>query len=250
MARIDLRDAHIFIMDGLDGSGNLSANAAATDTTLNVETIDLNTTVGAQIPLGARLTVNGETAETVHKVTARTPTTGNTTEVTITPALGAGSYNSGNVEGSITFLPQQLEIKVGEGDFTFTEAKNYDYLLDRGNLDTVREGDEVPLEVSIDCVYEFLKSSSGKDVTVREAFGGIGAASEWVSSSDDKCEPYGTDILLRHCVPCGTEEDEEVMFQDFRPEKKDYKLSDATISVSGKCNISEVQVTRANLASC
>ena len=30
-----------------------------------------------------------------------------------------------------------------DGNVTYTEHKEYEYLLDRGDLDTVREGDEV-----------------------------------------------------------------------------------------------------------
>jgi hypothetical protein len=251
MARIEMRDVTIYIQDGLAGTGNLSANGTVNDTSLDVDTIVLNTTTTNLIPVGARLTVNGETANTVHTVTARTPSAnGPTTNITITPALGTGTYNSGNAEGALTFINQRIEVNIGEGNMTWTEAKEYEYLRNRGNLDTVKEGDEQPVELSLEFVYDYIKTQSGQTITPVDAIKNQGEASEWVSSSTDLCEPYSVDILAKHCVPCGTDEDEDALFNDFRYESLDFDLSEATISVSGQCNVSEVTVTRSTDSEC
>jgi hypothetical protein len=251
MARIEMRDVTIYIQDGLAGTGNLSANGTLNDVTLNVNTVVLNTTVNDAVPIGARLYISGETANTVHTVTARSPDSVNTTNtVNITPILGAGTYNSGNAEGAITFINQRIEIKVGEGNLTWTEAKEFEYLRERGDLDTVKEGDEQPTEMSMEFVYEYIKTQSGQTITPVDALKQQGEASEWVSSSSDLCEPYAVDVLAKHCVPCGTDEDEDVLFTDFRYESLDFDTGDATISVGGRCNVSEATVTRSDDAEC
>jgi hypothetical protein len=251
MARIEMRDVTIYVQDGLAGTGNLTDNGTANDTTLNVETIVLNTTTTNLIPVGARLTVSGETDPTVHTVTGRTPNdAGPTTNLVITPALGPGTYNSGNAEGALTFINQRIEIKVGEGNLTWTEAKEYEYLRERGDLDTVKEADEQPVEMSMEFVYDYIKTQSGQDITAVDALKNQGEASEWVSTSDDLCEPYCIDILAKHCVPCGTDEDEDVNFVEFRYESLDFDMGEATIAVSGRCNVSEPTVTRSTDAEC
>jgi hypothetical protein len=251
MARIEMRDVTIYVQDGLAGTGNLSANGTANDPSLDVDTIVLNTTTTNLIPVGARLTVDGETANTIHTVTDRTPSAnGPTTNITITPILGDGTYNSGNAEGALTFINQRIEIKVGEGNLTWTEAKEYEYLRERGDLDTVKEADEQPVEMSMEFVYEYVRTQSGQSITATDALKNQGEASEWVSTSSDLCEPYCIDILAKHCVPCGTDEDEDVLFTDFRYESLDYDVGEATIAVSGRCNVSEPTVTRSDDAEC
>lgn len=251
MARIEMRDVTIYIQDGLSGSGNLSSNASQNDTTLNVNTVNLNTLDADLIPVGARLTINGEAVQTVHTVTAREPaSTSPTTCVTITPAVGSGNYNSGNAQGALTFLPQRIEVKVGEGNLTWSETKEYEYLRERGDLDSVKEGDEQPVEMSMEFVYEYVKTQSGKTITPVDALKQAGPAAEWVTSSSDQCEPYAVDVLAKHCVPCGTDQDEDVLFVDFRYESLDFDLGAATISVSGRCNVSEPTVNRSADAEC
>jgi hypothetical protein len=251
MARIEARDVTAYIQDGLSGTANLTANGSQNDTTLNINTIVLNTDDTDLVPVGARLTINGETADTVHTVTARVPTSnGPTTCITITPALGAGSYNSGNVEGAITFQAQRVEIKMGEGNITWTESKEYEYLRERGDLDTVKEGDEQPVELTMEFVYEYIRTQSGQTITPYDALNRTGEASEWVSASSDLCEPYAVDILLKHCVPCGTDYDEDVLFPDFRHDSLDFDVDAATISVTGRSNVSAPTVTRSDDAEC
>jgi len=251
MARIELRDVTIYLQDGLAGTATLTANGTQNDTTININTVVLNTTTTNLVPVGARLYLAGETANTVHTVTARDPAgSGPTTCVTITPALGAGSYNSGNSENAVTFINQRLEVNIGEGNMTWTETKEYEYLRDRGNLDTVKEGDEQPVSLSLEFVYEYVRTQSGKTITPVDAIKQLGEASEWVSSSSDLCEPYSIDILAKHCVPCGTDYDEDILFVDFRWETLDYDLQAATIAVSGQCNVSAPTITRSDDTEC
>ena len=190
MARIELRDATIRIKDGLAGSAAINEPTTApveTDTTFAVDAVALNTTATDEVPVGARFTVAGETVSTVHTVTAVTPSSGTTTDMTFSPALGAGTYVDGGV---VTFLPQQVEVKLGDGNLTWTINKEYDYLLDRGNLDTVREGDQQPMDISLDSVYEHITTGTSESISPYDAMNGFGGASNWVSSSSVLSEPY------------------------------------------------------------
>ncbi len=230
----------VTIAETLDGGTGTAP--AETDTTLTVETVVLNTTDTDLVPVGARFTIAGETvATTVHVVTARDPSdVGPTTEVTFSPALGAGSYGTG---AALTFAPQQIEITIGDGDVKYTEADEYLYDLDRGLLDTVRKGDDQPMEVSLDAVFDQIKSGTGEVVTPVEALKGTGNASEWVSSSGDACEPYAVDMVLQNVRTC-SDGSATYVFPDFRSEKRDFSVKDATISISGKCNVTEPEITR------
>lgn len=244
MARIELRDATILLKDGLAGTAaiNDATPPASGDAQMTIDTVALNTAVTTLVPVGARLMVAGETVATVHVVTARTPASaGPTTAITISPALGAGTYLD---DGVITFAAQELEIKVGDGNVTYTEHKEYDYMLDRGNLDSVREGNEVPMDVKMECVYEHITTGTSEAIAPIDALKAKNGAAEWVGSASDLCEPYSVDMVIQHDVPCGTTQDEDTTFPDFRYETLEVNLKDATISVTGKCNAVEPIVTR------
>jgi len=168
-----------------------------------------------------------------------------TWQLTFSPALEADEPPGLPVNDAvITFLSQQLEIKVGDGNVTYTEHRNYEYMLDRGDLDTVREGDEVPLDVKLDCTYEHITTGTSEDISPMDALKGVGEASGWVSSASDPCEPYAIDIEVEHVPPCGGAQKEITLFPDFRAETKEINFKEATISLTGKCNVIEPVVTR------
>lgn len=246
MARIELRHCDVILQDGLSGTATGPAVAPAMgNTTLMISAVVLNTTITNQVPIGARFTIAGETAVAgaapIHTVTARTPDPGSTTSITFSPSLGTGTYAA---SPTITFLPQQLTIKIGTGDITYTENNLYHYDLDRGNLDTVRQGDESPMDVTLAFTYEHITTGTNESIAPMDAIKRIGKASEWVSSATDKCEPYAVDILVVHTPPCGTSQKETTTFPDFRSEKRVPSYSKSEISVSGKCNATEPTVSR------
>lgn len=249
MARIELRDAVIRIKDGLSGTAavNQPTPPADGDTKLTIDAVVLNTSDTDLVPIGARFTVAGSTA--TYTVTARTPSDGTspTTEITFTPALKTADGIPVD-NAVITCLPQQIEVKIGDGNLTYTESKELEYQLDRGNLDTVREGNEVPLDLTIDFVYEHVTTGTGEQVTVIDALKRKGGAVEWISSSADLCEPYAIDIEVEHKPPCGQTSTEITLFPDFRYDSLEFDLSEATISAKGRCNATEPVVTRQDAA--
>jgi len=244
MARIELRNTTIYIQDGLAGTCLINEPTTApddADTEVDVDTVALNTDDPDLIPVGARFTVVSSTL--TYTVTGRTPASASpTTNIVFTPAWGTG--NAPATDDTVTFLPQRLTVKIGDGDLTWTEARDFIYDLDRDLLDTVRQGEEQPLEIDLNFVYDFVTTESGQTITPVDALKRIGEATEWVSSSSDLCEPYAVDIFVVNCQPCGTDEDEELLFSDFRYESLEYSIRDATIGVSGRCNVTDAQATR------
>jgi hypothetical protein len=225
--------------------GGTGSAPAQTNTSLSIGTVALNSIDPDLVPVGARFTIAGEAvATTKHVVTARTPaSTSPTTSITFTPALGAPatSYSTGAV---LTFEANEVEITIGDGDLKYTEADQFKYDLDRGELDTVRRGDDQPMEVTTNFTFDQVKSGTGEAITPIEALKGTGAASEWVTSSSDLCEPYAVDVVVNDVRPCGSAASSTYTFPDFRSEKRDYDIKNATIAVSGKCNALEPIIVR------
>ena len=139
---------------------------------------------------------------------------------------------------------ESLEVKVGEGNLTYSESRNIQYTLDRGKLDEVREGDEVPMDVKLDFTWEYLRGS-GSTPSVEEALKNIGIADSWVSSDTDACRPYAVDIeVLYQPTPASCGDQELITLVDFRYEKLDHDMKAGTVSVSGKCNVTQATVVR------
>lgn len=234
---VDQFDHELTIING----DSLTGVVATGLTVVAIDNNSLNSDDTDLVPVGARFTIAGETGLPIHTVTARaTQVAGLTEQVQFTTAVASAVSN----DAVITYLPQRIEVKIGDGDLSWTESRELIYDLDRDLLDTVRLGEEQPVEVDLNFVFEFVSTESGQQITPIDAIKRIGEASEWVSSSSDLCEPYAVDIFVVHCLTCGTDEDEEFLFQDFRYESLEYSIQDASIAVSGRCNVSDVQATR------
>lgn len=174
---------------------------------------------------------------------SQTAAGGTTTNITFTPAIATGHVPADNA--AITFSGRTVEVKVGDGNVTYTETNEYNYDLDRGNLDTVREGDQQPMEVSMDMTWEFLTAISGAATpTLEDALKNRGPAADWISSSSDACEPYAVDIEIEHIPRCSGEYVEVITLPDFRKESLEHSIEDSTISTSGRCNATEAIVSR------
>ncbi len=124
-----------------------------------------------------------------------------------------------------------VTVTLGEGNLTFSEKKQYDYLLDRGRLDDVREGDDIPMDVSFDFRWSEI---TGGDVV--SAIKGSGSET---SSDDDTCRPYACDLIFAYDPDCGSEAAGSITLPDFRQESLDFDVRGGKISCSGKCNATE-----------
>ena len=147
-------------------------------------------------------------------------------------------------DGSST--PNSIEVKIGEGNLTYSEKVERIYELDRGKLDTVRDGDEQPVDVSFDFQWEYITTLSSATVpTLEDALKRVGAASGWVSTDTDACAPYAVDIQIEYvpnCQPTGNSE--TITLADFRYEELNHDLRNASIACTGKCNVTEATAVR------
>lgn len=144
---------------------------------------------------------------------------------------------------------QYLNVKLGNGNITYDEKRMMDYIRDRGKLDTVREGDEQPIDVKLDAEWEHITGVAV--MSVEDAMKQRGLASAWVSSSNDVCEPYAVDVVIKHVPPCSGSENapETIVLPDFRWESVNHDLKGSTISFSGKCNATQASATRGAIQS-
>lgn len=138
----------------------------------------------------------------------------------------------------------EVTIKVGDGTLSWDERRNMEYQMDRGNLDTVREGDQVPLDLNIDLVYEYV-TGTGATANPSDALKRVNAAAAWVSSDSDTCAPYAVDVEVVYDPTCsGSNTTETLLFSDFRYESLSHDIKASTIRCSGKCNVTRVTATR------
>ena len=141
-----------------------------------------------------------------------------------------------------TGTPVTLGLVLGEGNVTYTEAKTMEYRLNRGNLNTVREGDQVPVDVSFDMEWEYYYGGdhSGATGTPIDFLKKVGPYAANVSSDTDSCNPYSVDLVIVYAPTCSgsglTYTDETITLADFRYEQLTFDLSAGTISCTGKCN--------------
>jgi hypothetical protein len=130
-----------------------------------------------------------------------------------------------------------LEIKVGEGNITYSETVNREYILDRGRIDSVRNGDEAPMDVTFALMWEEIVASAGQTLKPEEALKRFAGAASWISSDPDTCQPFALDVELEVDAQClTTKEREYITFPDFRYESLEHDVRAGSISVTGKCN--------------
>jgi hypothetical protein len=141
-----------------------------------------------------------------------------------------------------------LTVTLGEGGLTYNEKKNIMYDKNRGRLDGVSEGDEEPVEFSLEARYETLSSDTGDPPTLREAFNQIGEASDWVSVGDP-CEPYAVDIQMTYNPTCDDVKSEIVLLPEARHESLDMDPKSGTLRISGKCNVKLLTALRTTASS-
>lgn len=164
-----------------------------------------------------------------------------THDIDFTPAIDATIAD----DAVITFIGRALEFNVGDGNVTWSEKREYNYDLNKGNLDTVREGNQIPIDTNISAVYDFIKAPADDlTPTFEEALKQTGRASAWISSSSDLCEPYAVDIEIDHVPTCSGVDKETVIIPDFRQESLDHDPREATISATGRANATQATITR------
>lgn len=228
MPVFDLKNATVKLRDGYrdDGAVNFMAGYSIGATTIVVDGFTVAPEAGMEFTVG--------TVPYRYRLTG-TPTT---TSLTFTPGLLEAIADN----DVINIVGRALEAKLGEGNLSFDETQNIEYILNRGVIDEVREGDEAPLDVTLDAQYQFVTGHTsdpgGGLPTIRDALKKVGLASGWTSSDiADPCRPYSIDIELFYEPICDTVYGEVVTLQYFRFEKLSFDAKAGTINVTGKCNV-------------
>ena len=162
MAVIDLKNTIVKIYDGKDfdatgivavpiiaSEGDFSLQAsimASPDAPISFTMVDPGGTVALSIVVTGRdVVVNLETSSSVVVTTANLleaailadPVASGLVTI-IQDELGTGILEALS-EVNLT-SPNSITIKIGEGNLTYSEKRPVEFKLDRGNLDTVREG--------------------------------------------------------------------------------------------------------------
>lgn len=264
MAQIDIKECEIRAFDGTLGTASLDSVAADSDLILtakskhigsdkiSIEMIDPGTgTNSLAISVdGRKITIdlgNSASALTSTAADVLAAITGDAdANALVTVALetaGTGVCDA-FVETSLDGQ-KSISIKIGEGNLTYSEHRNVEFTRDRGQLDTVREADDEPVDLSIDATWEWIKSITGSGTpTLEDVLKKIGEASGWASTADDPCQPYCIDIELWNVAGCGSIEDELVMFEEYYYETVDHDLRDGTLNTAGRCNRKQATARR------
>lgn len=233
-SQINLKNCSFYILDGGGGFthiGHVNGNQSA-----GLTGVDLTSVTSAEVAKGDLIAF--ETNPT-HRYLVKGFATN---IVTIAPAL-VEALSAGD-EVYVIHNPENIEIKIGEGDLTYTEHHARTYTKDRGRLDTVRDADEEPMDVAFQFTWEWIRSKSGDIVpTIEEALKQQGIASDWMSSSADACEPYCVDILVVNAPEC-LADNEVIILSQFRYETLEHSVKNGTVSCTGKCNVTEALAAR------
>ena len=140
--------------------------------------------------------------------------------------------------------PNTIEVTIGEGNLTYNEQRSIEYHLNKGTLDTTREGDDVPVDVSLDFRWDYVSGITGNE-SVEDAIKGIRTCSSWVSSDiTDPCAPYACDIVIVQDNQACDDNIETITLGKFRWEGLNHDASAASIACTGKCNIKQADVVR------
>jgi hypothetical protein len=166
-----------------------------------------------------------------------------TWNITFTPALIASGLPID--DDVITWLPQRILARVDDGaDFSYTESYDPQIDTERGLLSNAREGTEQPMSVSTAFVFDWMRASTGGDITFYEALNQLGDASDWVTAASDPCEPFSVDLFLFDRPECVGEEAEVFFFREFYKQSISPSLNSASVSLEGICKAVRPEIQR------
>lgn len=136
-----------------------------------------------------------------------------------------------------------IAVVIGDGNIVYEEKINREYLMNRGHVYAVVNGDDVPMDVSFDFWWQYIRGTGGT-VTVEDALKQVGNASGWTSSDSDNCSPYCVDLTILFTPLCLAEAIESVVLPYFRYESLNHDAKARQISCKGRCNATMATVTR------
>ena len=129
-----------------------------------------------------------------------------------------------------------IVIEVGDGTCDYTEKRSVEAVKRRGELDTVRLGDEELMDVSFQFVWETVSADgSGVPSTIEDVLKHRKNAAAWVSTSTDPDAPFCVDVTIKITPLCG-EPVQTYWLREFHYTELAHAIADATIDCTGQCN--------------
>lgn len=116
--------------------------------------------------------------------------------------------------------PGEVEVKLDEGNLSWTESRPVGMISDRGTLDHARRGDEQVIELTFSMMYQTHLDPNSATPTVYEALTRQGAASAWVSQTFDS-DDYAVNLEFTVVDPAGGT-DEVINFDQFNVTNEDF----------------------------
>ncbi len=128
-----------------------------------------------------------------------------------------------------------INIRSGDGTFSYSTKRDIQQRKSRGNLYQQREGEEYPTEISMQFIWANISSSSPEPPTLEEVIYGL--APGWVSAGNDPHGPFTVHLQLVNQVPCygigGGFETETLNFPVFTISDFNHSLKDALVDCKG-----------------
>lgn len=137
-----------------------------------------------------------------------------------------------------------IDINIGEGSFDYNEKRELDNVKNRGVLDTVRENEDQPVEISTIFVWEFITGTGSEPATVEDALKQAGQATGWTTVATDPDEPYCINVSVIYQPQCPGVASETISFQRFHYAELAHSLKDATVALRGFANVKKATATR------
>ena len=258
MAVIDLKNTTVKLYDGkdLDTTGIVAIPIVAVDGDLSVQgkimaspdaPITLTLLAGADESLATTVTERSIVVqlEVISSAVITTAAALVTHIATVAAAfalidLVATEAGTGILEAvsAVTVTnPNNISVKIGEGNLTYSEKRPVEFKLDKGVLDTVRTADEEPIDVSFDFTWEYITAATGAGVpTVEDALKRLSDASAWFNASSDACRPTCINISVDNNPTCAGVQKEVLEIYEFYHETLDHDMDAGQVSCSGRAN--------------
>ena len=151
---------------------------------------------------------------------------------------------------AVTTLDGQksITIVIGDGTLTYSEKTPREFTKDRGNLNSVRNADEEPMDVAFDFLWDFITSESGgANPTIEEALRkeGLALSQGWVTTASDVCQPFCVDLEVVNAPECSSVNREFTVIEEFYQENLDHDAKEGSVACSGRSNRTQAVHSRA-----
>jgi len=131
-----------------------------------------------------------------------------------------------------------MQIKLGTGNFSWTEAQTIEYEANQGKISSTdggvaTQGDDVPMAVQFDAIFEFYYDCTIGSVVYQSP---VELLQSETRADGDACGPPSVHLWLDTTIECADETQvESLMFPRFRWESLNYDSDAGRISCSGNC---------------